>query len=271
MSAGASGPNEQQPGDGEIGAKVPKSQPGAVLTITAGQTSPVVNDRDLSENRELTYRALADSRRRHLLRLLDDADGPVEVRKLAEQVGLHPNTVRDHLDLLVQARLVTRSSEQRTKPGRPRVLYRAAPLDRRSPEAEGYKFLAEVLAGYIEATVEDPAGAAEEAGRAWGRYLVDRPAPFLRLDSSEVTAQLVKTLDNLGFAPREKSAEKHVLVELHDCPFREMARGHGDVVCSIHLGILRGMAEELGGAIRVEGLRPFVEPSLCVTTLTPRG
>lgn len=225
-------------------------------------------DPSIDEHRELIYRALADPKRRHLLRLLDDAGGPVEVRTLARQLGLHPNTTRDHLDLLTRAGMVTRNKERRAKPGRPRLLYESEPKDRRSPDAESYMFLAEVLASYIEATVEEPAAAAEEAGRVWGRYLVDRPAPFARLGLAEVMDQLVSALTALGFAPVAKGENDRIVIELHDCPFREMAKQRGKVVCSIHLGILRGIVEELGGSISVEELRPFVDPSLCLAMLS---
>jgi len=220
---------------------------------------------------ELTYRALADPNRRHLLRLLDDAESPLEVDTLSRQVGLHPNTVREHLELLSQAGLVTRTPEKRTRPGRPKMLYEAAPRETRSPGSEGYRFLAEVLASYMEATLDDPAAAAEEAGRVWGRYMVDRPAPFLQLDTSGVVGQIVTTLSELGFAPEEHQDERRILIRLHDCPFRDVARTRGDVVCSVHLGILRGMAEELGGSVSVDELLPFVEPSLCIANLSTTG
>lgn len=189
---------------------------------------------------------------------------------MSAQVGLHPNTVRDHLNVLTQAGLVIRRAEKRTRPGRPKMLYEAAPAETRSPGAEGYRFLAEVLAGYMQATLEDPAAAAEEAGRAWGRYLVDRPAPFLHLDSFQVVEQLTAALTELGFAPEVRQERTRILLRLHDCPFRELARTQGDVVCSVHLGILRGAAEALGGSVSVDDLRPFAEPSLCVVGLSTR-
>jgi len=230
-----------------------------------------VSTHPIGERSDLTYRALADPNRRHLLRLLDDAERPLGVDTLAGQVGLHPNTVREHLELLSQAGLVTRTPEKRTRPGRPKMLYEAAPRDTRSPGSEGYRFLAEVLASYIEATVTDPAAAAEEAGRVWGHYMVDRPAPFAQPDTTLVAEQIVTTLAGLGFAPEEGKHEKRIVIRLHDCPFRDMARTRGDVVCSVHLGILRGMAEELGGSVSVDDLQPFVEPSLCVANLSALG
>lgn len=220
------------------------------------------------DHRDLRFRALADPTRRRMLRVLDNAGEPLDVRTLASEVGLHHNTVRGHLELMHRAGLLTRSAEKRDKPGRPRVLFATAPRDTRSPGAEGYRFLAEVLAGYLQANLEDPAAAAEEAGRVWGRYMVDKPEPFARPDATHVVEQVVTALAALGFAPDEHHEADRFEVRLHDCPFRELARARTDVVCSVHLGILRGMTEELGGSVVVDDLQPFVGPSLCVAHLS---
>lgn len=202
------------------------------------------------------------------MRLLDDVGGPLDVRTLATQVNLHPNTVRDHLETLRQAGLVTRSAEERQRPGRPKMLYSAARLEARSPNFEAYRFLAQVLAGYMGANLDDPKTAAEEAGRAWGRYMVDRPEPFSIQDPVDAVRQIMTALAELGFSPEEDREESEFVVRLHDCPFREVARANTDVVCGVHLGILRGMADELADPVTIEDLRPFVEPSLCLAHIS---
>lgn len=221
--------------------------------------------------RDLRFRALADPTRRDLLRFLDRADRPQDVRAMAAEVDLHPNTVRDHLDMLHRAGLVTRTNENRDKPGRPRVLFEAADRGTRSPGSEGYRFLAEVLAGYMHAHLDNPAAAAEEAGRAWGRYIVTKPEPFDLPDSDQVLNQIVTALAEMGFAPEEEGEDDRFVIRLHDCPFRDVARSRTDVVCSVHLGMLRGMTEELGESMRVDDLVPFVAPSVCVASLSRTG
>ncbi len=224
---------------------------------------------DTQDNeRDLRFRALADPTRRDLLRFLDRADMPQDVRALAAEVDLHPNTVRDHLDLLHRAGLVTRTTESRDKPGRPKVLFDAADRGTRSPGSEGYRFLAEVLAGYMYTHLDNPAAAAEEAGRAWGRYMVKKPEPFDLPDSNQVLSQIVTALAEMGFAPEEERKDDRFVIRLHDCPFRDVARTRTDVVCSVHLGMLRGMTEELGESMTVDDLTPFVAPSICVANLS---
>lgn len=208
---------------------------------------------------------LGESRSR-VLEVLQDSDDPLGVGEIAHRVGLHPNTVRFHLDGLVEAGLATRAAEEREKPGRPRALYRPRPRGARSGQ-RSYRLLSEILASYVAAQSPQPAEAATAAGRAWGRYLADRPPPFRRVDADAATRQLVRTLDEIGFAPEVTTTEGQQQVKLRHCPFRETAVAHRDVVCSIHLGLMQGLLAELGAPVETARLEPFVEPDLCVAHL----
>jgi predicted ArsR family transcriptional regulator len=219
------------------------------------------------DSREKRHRALAEPSRRRLLRVLEDADSALPVTRLSELLNLHPNTIRGHLDVLDDAGLVERQTEKRSKPGRPRALYTASAPTAASPDLEGYQFLSEVLASLVGSALDDPATAAEEVGRVWGRYLVDRPAPFSEPAPAHVVETIVNRLADFGFEPLTEPKGDGVTIRLYDCPFRDVARSRQDVVCSVHLGLIRGMAAEQGGGVAVEDLRPFVEPSLCLVNV----
>jgi predicted ArsR family transcriptional regulator len=207
------------------------------------------------------HRALSHVARVRIVHLLRDE--PHTVSRLATATGLHPNTVRSHLDVLVEAGLVDRSPDQRRLPGRPSILYRLAdpPQDGAAHEA-----LARVLAAALREVTADPAGAAERAGRPWGRALVAGET----VDSEEQAIErIVAELADIGFEPdvRTDGGTGDVQVLLRACPFDDLARAYGDVVCSAHLGLIRGALEELGASV-VADLKPFVNPSLCLTQLT---
>src|SRR5665811_1507552 len=89
----------------------------------------LVNGRTAKQILDARFRSMADPSRRRILRYLEDAGEPCDVRTLASGVGLHPNTVRGHLDLLEEAKLVGRLVEKRETPGRPRMLYSGTPSD----------------------------------------------------------------------------------------------------------------------------------------------
>ena len=202
------------------------------------------------------HRALADPSRARILRTLAEAGGPLDAHELAARVGLHPNTVRWHLGVLADAGFVSSSTEPRTRPGRPRVVFTAT-----EEEAEGredYRLLAAILAGSLSGT-ENGAAAAEQAGEAWGRFLVERPQPFARLSAGDAADQVVRLLDEHGFEPERENGD----VLMRRCPFRDLAEQHGDVVCAVHLGLIRGALAEIGAPVTATRLEPFVEPGLC--------
>jgi predicted ArsR family transcriptional regulator len=240
------------------------------------------------------HRALSSPVRTRLLRLLLDAaavgegtgdDGGAvvgDVRALATALGLHVNTVRAHLAVLEGAGLVRSEPEARDRPGRPRLVYR--PTDEATAVLEpsavagvsadlGYRSLAGVLARFVASTVERPADAATEAGIAWGRSLSGPPGTDrAAVDAEGAIRRVVTLLQEFGFEPERRDRDEgEVQLRLRRCPFHDVAMEQPDVVCSVHLGLLRGVLDELGADVEVRDLLPFVEPDLCVADLHVRG
>jgi predicted ArsR family transcriptional regulator len=200
-----------------------------------------------------------------VLAVLRSTREPLTVDGVAERLGFHLNTARFHLEHLVRIGAAERTSEVRRTPGRPRTLYRAVhrvPAGRRS-----YRLLAEVLAGSMAASIAQPEQAAVQAGRAWGRTLVDREPGRARPGSAEVIGRLVDVLDRVGFAPEAVTEGRRQRILLHHCPFLEAARQQPDVVCAVHLGLMDGVLSKLGARVRTDRLEPFVAPDLCVAHL----
>ena len=208
--------------------------------------------------------------RSRVLGLLQATGEPLGVEDVAEQVGLHPNTSRSHLDALVKAGLAERTVEARTRPGRPRALYTARPDGPRAGQ-RSYRLLADILAGYLAAQVPEPTTAGLHAGQVWGRYLAVRPPPFQRLDAVAATEQLLRTQDDMGFAPEAVTVGREQQILLHHCPFLEIADQHRDVVCAVHLGLMQGLLAELDAPVDAERIDRLVEPTLCIAHLGPRA
>lgn len=209
----------------------------------------------------------AGASRLRVLQLLRDSADDLGVQDIAERVGLHVNTVRFHLDRLVTEGLVLRHVEERTEPGRPRLAFTAAPRPDRSRDQRSYRLLSEILASFVTGAVPDAAAQATEAGRQWGHYLTERPAPYRRTSEQDAVTELLRTLDEVGFQPELSPEGPHGQVLLRHCPFLEVAAEHRDVVCSIHLGLMQGALAEMRAPITADRLEPFVAPSLCVAHL----
>ena len=217
-----------------------------------------------------THRALSSRVRTRMLAVLRD-EPDLDAASLAERLQLHVNTVRTHLNVLEEAGLVRPVVEERDRPGRPRLLYRAAarPNDGAATgDTDGYRFLAGVLASYLGATSEDTATAAEQAGTAWGRYVVDAPPPFSPVTPDDAVDRLVAMLEQYGFAPElDDSDPAAPRLLLRRCPFLDVAREHQEVVCSVHLGLMRGALDEMGVEVEAQDLIPWAEPDVCVSHL----
>jgi predicted ArsR family transcriptional regulator len=215
------------------------------------------------------HRALSSPTRARLLSLLRGTTAAASVGDLAERTGLHPNTVRAHLGVLEEAGLVRSAPEPRDRPGRPRIVYEAADVgDAGTAGGDGYRFLAQMLAGHIATTSSDPTTEATELGAAWGRHLTPAPPPSRRPPRDEVVEQLRSLLEGLGFDPElEESTGAAPRLLLRRCPFLRVAEEHQEIVCSIHLGLMQGATRQLGDAVEVADLIPFADPSGCVSHL----
>jgi predicted ArsR family transcriptional regulator len=122
--------------------------------------------------------------RARVLDLLQSADHPLGVAEVAAHVGGHPNTARFHLDGWVTAGLAERRVEDSTQPGSPRLVYSAGARDAAAGR-RSYQLLATILTGLVAEALPRATQAAVEAGREWGRYLAERPAPSQRVDAAD--------------------------------------------------------------------------------------
>ena len=197
--------------------------------------------------------ALAPPMRRRVLQALMQSTRPLDAHAVAEQFGLHITTARFHLDQLEASGLVRRQTEAQKRRGRPRILY--GPIGPARDEGARAQLIT-VLASALS-TRDRGERLAVRAGALWADTLSmsvdDHPA-----------GDLINVLDRLGFDPEARADT----IALRACPFRDAARAHPEVVCSVHRGLI-GQIHERTGAGAHSQLLPFVEPELCLVKLTP--
>ena len=191
------------------------------------------------------YKALGDDTRFAIYRELAVSPSACSATDLAERLGLHPNTVRPHLDRMREAGLVEVEAVHRGTVGRPQLRYSLAPgapglgLD---PPAHT------LLAGLLAALAEQQGVEGDEAaglGRRWGEEAVAR-----RRGARSCIAALMGELDRLGFDPVDSHLDggdgRRVRVDFLHCPFRELAEAYPDLVCNLHRGIVEGVVAAAG-------------------------
>lgn len=217
------------------------------------------------------------------------SEGPTRERgltasELGAVLGLHTTTVRFHLDQLVAAGILRSHFVRSGGAGRPAKRYVVEESELgggAGPSTEGpYQILATLLA---DALAEGHQGSVdpEAAGREWVRRRMNARASGADRPSGAATpgewvgkvGAVVDLLSEWGYVPdlAVNGQEGDVTLTLHDCPFRDLARVHPEIVCGVHLGLLRGALESAGEDQAGVSLRPFVTPTTCSAVLLRRG
>ncbi|MGH3303640.1 MAG: helix-turn-helix transcriptional regulator [Streptosporangiaceae bacterium] len=216
-------------------------------------------------------------RQPEVLRMLQAARAPLSIAEIASALGVHPNTVRFHLEALVRGGRAQQAPARHSRPGRPPLLYQAVRrMDPAGPRS--YRLLAGILADSL-AALPEPGARAVEAGRASGRRLArlagdGSTSGAAAPDSAhapEPVGRLVSLMDELGFAPETRVAAGQAQVLLRHCPFLELAEVKAQVVCPIHLGLMQGAMAAWEAPVTVQRLDPLAEPDLCVAHLAAAG
>ncbi len=193
-------------------------------------------------------RALGHPTRRRLADLLAASPDGLTVAELSEASGLHHNAVRDHLKTLAAAGVV---ASERDKPkGRGRPTERYVLIDDLAPRIAAHQELVRLLVGLLARS-----GLTEDEVEAFGR----ETGPALGGAGRD---GVLSSLAGLGFAPRETTRAEDVsrgelAVRLEHCPFREavLAPG-GEMICTLHRGLLQGMADRVSPGAEVTEFVP---------------
>ena len=183
--------------------------------------------------------ALAHPSRRGVAETLGAAAEGLTVAQIAERVGLHPNAVRQHLDVLQRAGVVVAAPAPTGRRGRPSTVYAlAAP---HALAAVGHRELVRLLLELVRRSRMDEDDV-EAFGWEQGRKLVgDGAGP----------EALAASMAAIGFAPEEVTPEAgrrqgRMDLRLRACPFKEavLAEG-GHLICALHRGMVRGALERI--------------------------
>ena len=184
--------------------------------------------------------ALAHPTRRGVAESLGAASGGLTLAQISTRMQVHPNAVRQHLEVPHRAGVVVASPAAPTgRRGRPSTLYAlAAP---HAVAAVGHRELVRLLLALVRRT---SAGEDDVEAFGWeqgGRLVPEGPGP----------EALAAPFAALGFAPEEVTTEAdrragRMDLRLRACPFKDavLAEG-GDLVCVLHRGLVRGMLERL--------------------------
>lgn len=209
------------------------------------------------------------------------ADGPATAAELGARTGQHPNTVREHLDALVDLGLAARDRDAPAGRGRPAYRYAALPHPSEGP---AYRAL---IAALVEHFVDgssrgalghSPASTITERATLLGRGVpVPESVAELARASGEaggaakarrtVAQAMATVMAGQGFRTEELPRGRGL--RLVNCPLVGVAVRHGEVVCGFHQGMLQAVVERSGGDPDSVHLEPFAEPGACLVRIGP--
>lgn len=183
-------------------------------------------------------RALGDPTRERIFRYVAESSDGVDVAELTAEFGFNHNAIRQHLAKLVDAELLTVSTEKTGGRGRPKLVYRLDPnAESRWGVVGPYERLSMMLTEIIK-TGADPVAVGRRSGRRSGT------------SGDEVTVDdLADHMARQGFDPEIRIRGGGEQIVLRTCPFESAALGDPDTVCELHLGMAYGMTDDTGYAI----------------------
>ncbi len=192
-------------------------------------------------------KALGDNTRYAIYLELARAPKPLATAEVADTLGLHPNTVRPHLERMREVGLLEVTTDAQGAVGRPQHRYSlAADAPSLGFEPPAFPVLARMLLR-LAATAALPAADAVEAGREQGAD------DALRMASTATCAEaLTVELATLGFDPAQVTDAAGTTIAFTRCPFRELAEANPELVCSLHRGLVEGFVGARGDGVVVD-------------------
>ena len=237
--------------------------------MTTGTSSRELPSRDV-------LKALGDNTRYAIYLELARSPRPLVTAEIADTLGLHPNTVRPHLERMREIGLLDVTTDARGEVGRPQHRYSlAADAPSLGLEPPTMPMLARLVLQMAQQVGASPADATA-VGAAEGRA---RAASYA--DAPSALEALVADLDRLGFdplvadaaeddAPDDSDTDSVVaVVAFANCPFADVARAHPNLVCALHRGLVAGFVEQMGDA-EVREFCTLVDRTPCQVAVASR-
>ncbi len=192
---------------------------------------------------------------------------PVTVADVAVAMGLHQNSVRDSLTVLVDAGLVARTRLPALGRGRPSWAYESVAPTQATALSREFADVCDAVAEHLASTDPDPDAAAHDIGARWGRRMMDLLAagPDAAPGDELVDAHAGRIrllMSSLGYQARADEAPTRIT--LHQCPLRTEGAVPAPLVCQMHRGMLDEMLRSLSGGAVVGTLTPFAGADYCM-------
>ena len=197
--------------------------------------------------------ALGQPTRARLFELLETLGHPASTVELARQLGMHPNGVRNHLEVMQEEGLIDRRRSRGGR-GRPRDEWTvSASAEPGGQPPTAYAELARWLARACPSGGES-LKELEEVGRELGR---EAGRSTDRESWEDAPDAVAAALTVLGFQPRMTSRDGGGFgCELGNCPYRDAVRENQPAICGLHRGLTAGLLEAIDPELKLSEFTP---------------
>ncbi|MFV0372999.1 winged helix-turn-helix transcriptional regulator [Microbacterium sp.] len=197
--------------------------------------------------RPMAYSAISSSSRVEILHLIQQR-AHRSIAELVAATGLHPNTVREHLQRMIDDGYIVVAPEHRRTRGRPRMLYSMAdPADGSS----------DILRRRIAASAA--------RGDLMRRVLPDSRPRSLGTEALHQLDAVIDDLEDAGFAP--VLDERALTIDLSPCAHAPVCDEERSLRCQVHLGIIEGILAAAGGPLSIDDARSSCARGECLIHL----
>jgi predicted ArsR family transcriptional regulator len=197
--------------------------------------------------------AFGDPTRRSIYLFARDHEHGVTAAQVAEQVTVHPNVARHHLDKLAAGGYLEVAVERAegAGAGRPSKRYRVVAAPANDVPVRSDDLVLSLLGKALALLPADSAEAmAEEVGTEYGRAMAQGlTGSDLAAGQRSLRSAMQAVADALtahGFAAHADQRNNQLRIVNNHCPFGDVAIEH-PVICAVDRGMVRGMLGALYG------------------------
>jgi len=190
------------------------------------------------------YTAMGDFTRHGIYQFMYNIKKEVTVNEVAEEFSIHPNVARSHLTKLEAAHLIQSTTQEKEgRAGRPSRTYSI------STEEVSIQFpvkKANIYEDIILSSISDLGDIGKEAFQEIGAKIAQKQATeqmkkdrLTGIEDPRLMDSLQKFLESQSLNPEIDQTKNQISLEVFNCPFRQQAKKHSELVCSMHSRMLK--------------------------------